>query len=538
MSDFQWQDLLGGTVGKEASDDESTPLNFSQMAELAEKEAAYDDASFYHELFTPAKTSTFDAFLHPKAAAKKKTAAGAGTAPAFEIGDDVRGKMPNGSLFNGTVESVENGKVKLKNERGIAREFPLESIETSEAIEQKKHQQQDQFDNEQSELRTRAQREMAAMVNVDNPEGSYEALASHLQRVGYSLRLDTTPDSLPAREAEYAEWTGGEELNDDCTKVREKSQDVGGWILKFPFSDEVKSMIPFPMHYRGTVGRPSTTPQALSDGRTVNLDYTAAVAELVKRGVRMNCQSTTQELHASSKFASVKYAALPMPKQGTPEWHQLKIAIKSLQMNPAMLGVMGGPNAEQSHEILAKYGLVWDEAKNRPVKGTKHTADMDSWLKSKPLSSHNEWLKQQEQQKEKASSLKVAAGHMFQHDAEIVVSQVLNGGFSQLWYNYSEREGYHVKSMIMRTAKFFEDAGAPEIANIFRAASQIDGEILNERDVDEQEEDELEEAWDPIEKQFYHMWDSNYDRKSEHGDWEKYFSNEPKDSPIFRAIKK
>jgi rRNA maturation endonuclease Nob1 len=44
-----------------------------------------------------------------------------------------------------------------------------------------------------------------------------------------------------------------------------------------------------------------------------------------------------------------------------PEKHQLRIAIDSLKMNPAMLGVMGGPSKEEALQILAKHGLRWDD---------------------------------------------------------------------------------------------------------------------------------------------------------------------------------
>src|SRR5271157_20178 len=46
------------------------------------------------------------------------------------------------------------------------------------------------------------------------------------------------------------------------------------------------------------------------------------------------------------KMESLKTANKPMPQKGSPEWHQLKIAIKTLQMNDAMAGVMGGPDKE------------------------------------------------------------------------------------------------------------------------------------------------------------------------------------------------
>lgn len=53
----------------------------------------------------------------------------------------------------------------------------------------------------------------------------------------------------------------------------------------------------------------------------------------------------------------MKTAKKPMPQKGSPEWQQLKICIKTLQMNDAMANVMGGPNKEQSRAVLLSYGI-------------------------------------------------------------------------------------------------------------------------------------------------------------------------------------
>lgn len=49
-------------------------------------------------------------------------------------------------------------------------------------------------------------------------------------------------------------------------------------------------------------------------------------------------------------------------KLSTDAGHQLQVAIGSLKAPDAMLGVMGGPSKEEAHQILAQYGLVWDDA--------------------------------------------------------------------------------------------------------------------------------------------------------------------------------
>jgi hypothetical protein len=64
------------------------------------------------------------------------------------------------------------------------------------------------------------------------------------------------------------------------------------------------------------------------------------------------------------KVESLKAAAAVLRKvagMGVADKHQLRIAIDSLKMPDAMLGVMGGPSKEQALKILAKHGLRWDD---------------------------------------------------------------------------------------------------------------------------------------------------------------------------------
>ncbi len=137
----------------------------------------------------------------------------------------------------------------------------------------------------------------------------------------------------------------------------------------------------------------------------------------------------------------------------------------------------------------------------------------------------------------------------FQHDAEIVVGQVLNGGFEQLWENYGtgRRKGYNVLAMIERTAYFFREKGREDIAQIFDKASHINGAIEIERDRNgnipeeewEMEAERLGTEFDPLESAFYGMWESNYKNDPNlRRDWETYFEDEPKDSPVFREMQK
>jgi len=79
-------------------------------------------------------------------------------------------------------------------------------------------------------------------------------------------------------------------------------------------------------------------------------------------------EETTAPIKLEQHVGAEKMAAQPLPQKGTPEWHELKIALDSFKMNPAMLGVMGGTTIERAAQTLARYGLKWDETKNKAVK--------------------------------------------------------------------------------------------------------------------------------------------------------------------------
>jgi len=52
----------------------------------------------------------------------------------------------------------------------------------------------------------------------------------------------------------------------------------------------------------------------------------------------------------------------PLPKKGTPEWHKLEIAKKTVKMTPAMVGVMGGPSMEEAKKTLKEYGINYEKS--------------------------------------------------------------------------------------------------------------------------------------------------------------------------------
>src|SRR5271166_2329400 len=104
---------------------------------------------------------------------------------------------------------------------------------------------------------------------------------------------------------------------------------------------------------------------------------------------------------------------------------------------------------------------------------------------------------------------KTAAGprsHRFFHDADLAVSQVLNGGFQQLWDNYGKRDEHNVPVILRRTARYLQDNGKPEAAEIFREVADMDYDHETYERMDEQDYDNYKEPWDELESKFYDMW--------------------------------
>lgn len=65
----------------------------------------------------------------------------------------------------------------------------------------------------------------------------------------------------------------------------------------------------------------------------------------------------------AKKNKSIKESSSKMPEKGTPEWHRLQVAKKTVKMNPAMASLMGGMSMEEAEEVLKKYGVEIKEAK-------------------------------------------------------------------------------------------------------------------------------------------------------------------------------
>ena len=46
-----------------------------------------------------------------------------------------------------------------------------------------------------------------------------------------------------------------------------------------------------------------------------------------------------------------------LPEKGTPEWHKLQIAKKTVKMNPIIVSMLGPPSIEDAKKTLKEYGL-------------------------------------------------------------------------------------------------------------------------------------------------------------------------------------
>lgn len=54
-----------------------------------------------------------------------------------------------------------------------------------------------------------------------------------------------------------------------------------------------------------------------------------------------------------------KGGGVKMPEKGTPEWHQLQIAKKTIKMTPVMATIMGGMDIDEAKKILDKYRIKY-----------------------------------------------------------------------------------------------------------------------------------------------------------------------------------
>jgi hypothetical protein len=93
------------------------------------------------------------------------------------------------------------------------------------------------------------------------------------------------------------------------------------------------------------------------------MDVTEDMEEIANRPPQRDLPDANDiRLESSLKAAKIRVtSAKSMPRKGTPEWHQLQIAIQTMKMPDPMVNVMGGPDREASERTLAEYGMRWDE---------------------------------------------------------------------------------------------------------------------------------------------------------------------------------
>lgn len=101
-----------------------------------------------------------------------------------------------------------------------------------------------------------------------------------------------------------------------------------------------------------------------------------------------------------------------LPEKGTPEWHQIQIAKKTVNMNPAMAGIMGGMSISEAKSILNKYGIKY--AKGGPIKNQYKGRTFDnvwnSWTieqREHFLFDHEQQIKEAHEQDNKNTTLKI-----------------------------------------------------------------------------------------------------------------------------------
>lgn len=106
----------------------------------------------------------------------------------------------------------------------------------------------------------------------------------------------------------------------------------------------------------------------------------------------------------------------------------------------------------------------------------------------------------------------------FQHDFEIVISQVLNGGFSQLWWNFNRKRGYAVPQMIARASEFASANGWEPLAVVLEEAENVDGDE-SQMSEDDPEWEEMESELDQLDTKLYAAWDQVEDSVKQTIDW-------------------
>lgn len=217
----------------------------------------------------------------------------------IQPGDRVRVSRGAGSFMWGEAEEVTPEGILVKG-----RVYPLDAVKTEEEVEGEKErgkrewQEEDEALDEAAKQKKRDER-INNSVSVKNPTGSAAVMVPELQRRNYSLTLKyKAPQYLTQAEQEWADWTGGEQLSDECAKQYDT---MYGREWTLTYSDPERSMpVFFEIDPMGThEGKRSPKPIGLSQRDKVIVNYPEIISQLVKAGLRMQCGGSTQELRAS-----------------------------------------------------------------------------------------------------------------------------------------------------------------------------------------------------------------------------------------------
>ena len=103
--------------------------------------------------------------------------------------------------------------------------------------------------------------------------------------------------------------------------------------------------------------------------------------KLIREQVRKTLKESGQNDGRKEFFgkdSNIFDAKIKERKLSVPEQHQLKIAYKTLKMNPAMIGVMGGMSREEAVEVIKK--LTGKTVKESVVKKEASKDNIESFM--------------------------------------------------------------------------------------------------------------------------------------------------------------
>ena len=242
--------------------------------------------------------------------ANKKADAASALVSSLQEGDEVRGRV-GANEFVGAIESINGDKVVVKSPRGPKRTFDIKDLRLESEVEAERAHGKQEWEEEgrqlsEAEKAQRREERIQNSVSVQSPTGSAGQMVPELQRRGYSLTLKyKAPQYLQQAETEWSDWTGGEQLSDECSKQYDT---MYGREWTLVYNDKDRNMpVFFEIDPMGThEGKRSLKPIGLSQKDRVVVNYPEIISELVKAGLRMNCGASTQELGGTMASAEKK----------------------------------------------------------------------------------------------------------------------------------------------------------------------------------------------------------------------------------------